>query len=417
MRRFVLISLMVALLVAVAAPTFAAKKVEVTFWHAMRGGHGEALQHIVDEFNASQDEIKVIAINQGGYGDLNKKVMGSVAAGRPPAISQVYEDWTTKLYNAGVLEAAEWYIGSVFTQEEIDDIILTFQENNMWDDTLLTLPFNKSTNLLFVNQDMVEKVPTTWEELLDQAKKATVDKNNDGTPEVYGFGIKPTVDTFNVFLRQAGGQYLNEDRTKAVFNSKAGVKALQFMYDMVKTEKVAMLSSSYLSGPIGEGNIAMYIGSSAGMPYVAKSIGDKFEWTAAPLPAGEVHAAPFMGTNLAVFKQHPDEVKKAAFEFIKFLINKENTTYWAVNTGYLPVRYTALDTEEWKAFVDGSPRNAAGTKQFEYGTFDPRPKGWYGIRTKIGDYIEKAMLGKMGVEEALDAAAEEVNEILAKNNK
>ncbi|AZR72221.1 hypothetical protein BBF96_01700 [Anoxybacter fermentans] len=416
MKRFILLTLLVALVMGlVVLPAAAKDKITVTFWHAMSKGHAPYLEDIIKRFNESQDKIEVVPIYQGSYGDLNKKLMGSIAAGKPPVMAQVYEDWTTKLVDAGVLEAAEWYIGSVFTQEEIDDIILIFQKSNMWNDTLYTLPFNKSTNVLFVNLDMVPKVPTTWDELLEAAKAATKDEDGDGTPEVYGFGIRPTVDTFNIFLRQAGGTFLNEDGTKAVFNNEAGQKALQFLHDMVYKHKVAMVYTGYLSGPIGEGKIAMYQGSSAGIPYVAKAIGDKFKWTVAPLVMGEKAAAPFMGTNIAVFKSHPDEVKYAAMEFIKFLINTENTTYWAVNTGYLPVRYSALKTKEWKEYIAADSKNAAGPSQFDYGTFDPRPNGWSEIRKVISEYIQKALLNKMTVKEALDAAAEKVDKILARN--
>ena len=34
-------------------------KIEITFWHAMGGVNGEATQQMIDDFNASQDEIVV----------------------------------------------------------------------------------------------------------------------------------------------------------------------------------------------------------------------------------------------------------------------------------------------------------------------------------------------------------------------
>ncbi len=411
MKKFLLMALLVVMVVSMAMPAFAAEKITVTFWHAMSSGHGGFLQKLIDDFNASQDEIEVVGIYQGSYGDLSKKLLGAVASGEPPVVAQMYEDWTTKFVENDKIEAVQWYIGSVFTQEEIDDIIWSFQLSNSWDDTMYTMPFNKSTNLLYVNLDLVDKVPTTWDELVEQSKVATKDVDGDGVIDIYGFGIRPTVDTFNIFLRQAGGDFLDENG-KAIFNSQAGVDALQFLHDMVYKHKVAMIYQGYLNEPLGEGKLAMYQDSSAGMPYAAQAVGGKFAWTAAPLVAGVQAAAPFMGTNLAVFTDHSDEVKSAAMEFLKFMVNTENTAWWAIQSGYLPIRYSALETPEWEEFVAADSKNAAGPAQFDYGTFDPKPDGWSTIRDIIGDYVQQALLNEMSIQDALDAAAAEANKIL-----
>lgn len=414
MKRFVVMALIAMLALTLVALPVAAKTT-VTFWHAMSKGHSPFLEDIVKRFNASQSEIEVVLIYQGSYGDLSKKLLGAVGAKKPPTMAQVYEDWTTKFVAAGSLEPAQNYIGTVFTADEIADIIAGFRQSNTWDDILYTIPFNKSTNILYFNKDVVAKAPTTWDELLDAAKKATKDSNGDGTPEIYGFGIRPTIDQFNIFLRQAGGTYLNEDWTKAAFNGPEGVAALQFMYDMVATHKVAMLTTSYLNEPFGEGKLAMYQDTSAGIIYAAGTVGDKFNWSTAPLVKGKIAAAPTMGTNVAVFAQVPAAEKQAAFEFIKFLVNTENTVYWAMNSGYLPVRYSALKTLDWRAYVLLDAKNMAAPKQLDYAVSDPTPDGWSECRTIIDNAVKEAMLGKASAKDALDKAAKEVDKVLAKN--
>ncbi len=67
-------------------------------------------------------------------------------------------------------------------------------------------------------------------------------------------------------------------------------------------------------------------------------------------------AAVIQGTNVSVFSGGvTDEQKLAAWEYIKFLINKDNTAYWAMKTGYLPVRTSANDSPEYKDFVAKKP--------------------------------------------------------------
>ncbi|MCK4259210.1 MAG: ABC transporter substrate-binding protein [Halanaerobiales bacterium] len=415
MKRFVFIALVAVMVMGlVVIPAAAKDKITVTFWHAMSKGHSPFLEELTKRFNESQDEIEVQLIYQGKYGDLQKKILGSVAAGKPPVMAQAYENWLTKLINANTVEAVQWYIGSVFTQEEIDDVIWGFQKSSTWNDIMYTMPFNKSITVLYANTDMVPVLPTNWEELIETATAATKDVNGDGVIDVYGFGIRPNVDTFGIFLRQAGGTFLNEDETKAVFNDEAGQKALQFLHDMVYKYKCGVINSGYLNGPLGEEKLAMYMDTSAGIPYTVKAVGDKFNWTTAPVTRDEQYAATFAGTNIAVFSKHSAEVKLAAMKYLKFITSTESTTYWAVNSGYLPVRYSAQETKEWKEYLAGNPFAAAGAKELELnmGVFDPKPDAWSQARNIIGDYIEIALLNKMTIKDALDKAVAEINALL-----
>ncbi len=45
----------------------ASKPVEITFWHSMNRGLGDALQKLTDQFNSSQSDVKVTLVNQIDY--------------------------------------------------------------------------------------------------------------------------------------------------------------------------------------------------------------------------------------------------------------------------------------------------------------------------------------------------------------
>src|ERR1043165_8461853 len=51
----------------------------ITWWHAMSGVNGDALNKIVAGFNSSQSKIKVEAIFQGTYDDLLAKLNTAIA--------------------------------------------------------------------------------------------------------------------------------------------------------------------------------------------------------------------------------------------------------------------------------------------------------------------------------------------------
>jgi len=58
----------------------AAERIKIQFWNAMSGELGKTVQHVVDEFNASQTQYEVVSVNKGSYPDT---MMSAVAASAP----------------------------------------------------------------------------------------------------------------------------------------------------------------------------------------------------------------------------------------------------------------------------------------------------------------------------------------------
>lgn len=390
--------------------------VEIEYWHAMSGGHEEALTKITEDFNNSQEHITVKLVNQGGYGDLSQKVMASAKAKTLPVMAQAYEDWITEYLQNNLVTDLTPYINDEkygWSEEELNDIVTVFREANNWDGKYYGMPFNKSTRILFYNTKMFEEAglqpPTTWEELRAAAEKLTT----NGT---IGMGIENAIGLeFGTWVKQAGSDIIVEETGEANVNTPEAKEALTFIHGMIK-DGVARLAGEdkYMSGPFGRGDVAMYIGSSAGIPFVASAAEGNIEWSATVLPAGEEAATPFAGTNVTVFNSATDEEKLAAWEYIKFLINTENTAYWAEKTGYLPVRYSALESDSWKAFTAENPVYGVGEQQFEAGYYDPRIVGAYGVKNAIAKEVDAVLLGQKTVDEGLEAAQKAAEAEIAK---
>ena len=91
--------------------------------------------------------------------------------------------------------------------------------------------------------------------------------------------------------------------------------------------------------------IAYYIGSNAGEAFVKQSVNNKFEIGVAPYPAKEVMQ---QGTDLFIFNSATPEQKTAAYELLKFLTTTENQITWGNETGYIPVRTSAINSDKYK---------------------------------------------------------------------
>ena len=102
----------------------------------MNGGQADALNSIIEDFNATNDKgITVNAISQGSIADLNKKVISATQSNSLPAIINVYPDLATGLIEDNKLVDLALFINdeNVGMADEMDDFVDTFiEETSQW---------------------------------------------------------------------------------------------------------------------------------------------------------------------------------------------------------------------------------------------------------------------------------------------
>ncbi len=408
---------------ATSIPDSLEEPVEIEFWHAMTGGLEETLKTITDKFNQSQENIEVTLVSQGSYGDLSQKLMASAKAGDAPVMTQAYEDWMTQYIDNDLIADLTPYIEHEkhgWSEDELNDIVEVFRKANTWEDKMYGVPFNKSTEVLYYNEDMLAdndlEVPTTWEEYKQAAEKLTTEK--DGT-SIVGLGFENSIGlSFPTYVRQTGGKTIDAEENKVTFDTPEAKTALEFLNGMFAEGHARLAGEDgYMSGPFGRGDVAMYVGSSAGISFVGAEAESKINWSVAPLPKGKEAATAFQGTNLTMFNSASEEEKLAAWEYMKFLTSKEQTVYWAKSTGYVPVRDSALNTDEWKQYIQENPEFGVAASQFDAGYYDPNIKGKSGIQEVLDKEIQAVLLQEKTVEDGLKDIQKDAQNAVDKANK
>ncbi|MFT8871871.1 MAG: ABC transporter substrate-binding protein [Sporolactobacillus sp.] len=405
-------------------PDKLSKPVTITFWHAMNGGQEKALQQLVTEFEQQHKNITVKLVNQGAYNDLSTKLTAAAKAHTLPVMAQAYENWMSGYIKNNLIDDLTTYENSSkygWSASDKKDIVKVFLDSNTFNGKLYGVPFNKSTEVLFYNTDYLKQhdlaVPKTWSELKNVAEQTTGTVNGK---KVVGLGFENSIGfDFPSWVRQAGGQYANEKANKLLFNSKQGKAALNFLDSMMKEGSARLAGEdNYMSGPFSNGNVAMYIGSSAGMSFVQSGAKGKVNWATAPLPKDKVAATPFQGTNLVMFSSATADQKLAAWELMKFLSDNKQTMEWAKATGYVPVRLSVLSDPQWKSFVKANPTYAAAEKQFGSGFFELRSPGTDQVSNVLTQEMQAVFLGKETVDQALQNATTKGQQVLeqAKSN-
>ncbi|MGG7058867.1 extracellular solute-binding protein [Clostridium tertium] len=316
--------------------------VEITFWHAMNGDLEKSLQKLTDEFMEQNPNITVTLQNQSSYKDLQQKITATVASPKDlPTLTQAYPDWMFNPINDGLVTDLTPYIeNETLKFDNYDDILASFREAAKIDGKIYGMPFNKSTEVLWYNKTLFNELgltpPSNYDELVEVSKKIYEAK---GIP---GAGFDSLNTYYTTFLKTEGKTF---DSSFDV-TSEESAKAVNYYLEGVKEGYFRIAGTdNYLSGPFGNETIGMYIGSNAGENYVKQGVGDKFEVGVAPYPT---NASLQQGTDLYVFSSATAEQKTAAYEFLKFITSTEKQIQWASETGYMPVRQSAIDSEEYK---------------------------------------------------------------------
>lgn len=317
------------------------KPVEITFWHAMLGDQQTELQQLTDDFMKQNGNIKVTLQNQSTYPDLQQKLTATMASPKNlPTITQAYPGWLLDAINENKVMDLNPYIQNPDLKfDNINDVLPSLLSDAQFDGKLYGMPFNKSTEVLWYNKSLLDelnlKVPTTYDELA-QTAKAIYDKK--GIP---GAGFDSLSGFYTTYLQSEGKDL---DGNLDVTGPES-VKAAQYYLDGIKGGYFRTAGTdNFLSGPFSNEKVGMYIGSTAGEAFIKKGVGDKFEVGAARYPTTTSIS---QGMDLYVFNSATPEQKTAAYLYIKYLTSKESQINWAIKSGYLPIRESAINSTEY----------------------------------------------------------------------
>jgi multiple sugar transport system substrate-binding protein len=380
----------------------------------MGGPLGRSLEGLVREYNATGSG-PVENVSMGQYEALSQKIMAAVAAGGPPDLAQCYEAWTANLVQNRSVVPFDGFLESPQGRALREDLVPVFAEASTQDGALWSFPFNKSVRCLYYNRDHFreagldpDRPPRTWEEYREYARRLTVDSDGDGAPDRWGFASQITASMFENLLAQNGGSLLADDETRVAFDSQEGIEALEFMADLLVRDGTSLVSSGFeYQNEFLAGKVAMIEGSSVTLAFLEGKY--TFPLGIAPLPAGKEDTQLVAGTDVVIFATTAERQRRA-FEFVRWFTDTAQTARWAAETGYLPVRRSAMDHPALRERLDAHPGLREAYAQVDRATAQPKAKGWFAGRTILErEAIEPVLRGTMRPAEALRQAAAKAN--------
>ena len=280
-------------------------------------------------------EVSVVE-DQGEYQTM---IQAAQSDNGPDIILGIANDNLGTFEKAGV--TAEVPSGMVSADKYTSDAVV---ESVTIDGKIIAVPFAQETTAMFYNKDLVKEVPTTMEELVEQAKEV-------------GFEYDINNFYFSYAFLAANGGYVYKDNNGTLDTSDIGlgnegaIKGLQFISDLVNKDKLmaADITSDIAKADFSAGKTGFYFSGPWDVS-TAKKAGINFGVIPMPTLNGNTTST-FLGVQAGIVNENSKN-KDLAWELMEEFVDKGQDIVYK-NGSRIPVdkNYT-VDDEYTKVFME-----------------------------------------------------------------
>ena len=394
---------------------------EITEISFMMWGAPEELavwQAVVDDFHAANPDINV-KVDVSDWDSYWTKLNTLIAGGTPPDVfamdAPLFLDWQSRgalLNLQPYIDANPGFLDGFYPQT------LTAYETP---DGYYGLPRDFQSIVLFYNKDMFDAAqlayPTadwTYDDLKNTAIALTLDTNDDGKIDQYGFWT----DTWDMelFWSEAiwawGGEIISADHTKTLIGEGPARDAWAYIDSLYKAGVMPTPSTAGEYGAdLFQSKMAAMttIGHWAVPGYVQSGI--NFDVAPMPVgPAGQVTSVNSAGFVISKDTKNPE----ASFKFIQFALSEAGQKRLTELGFAIPVLKSVAESDTFLK-QEGNLNQQVFLDSIAFARTKPVFKGyeeWAGV---VGDGLMPVWDGEAELGPTLDAVVKSADEILAQN--
>lgn len=232
----------------------------ITFTMQKYGSDASAQSKVLKEMTTAFKEKTGITVNYSivDWGQAQTKLTLACTGGEAPDVADIF--YTPSMVKIGNGQYGPADITNVYEELGGDDAYFeSVLDEVKIDDKVYGIPWRMDVRCMIYNSAHFEEagiteVPTTFDELIEAAKKLT---KTDSNGNITRSGLVLSVNTGRVdqgwatLLAGYGGRIMNEDYTEFTFQNDVGKQATQFMVDLIDKYKVCtpnVLDPSFDSG-------------------------------------------------------------------------------------------------------------------------------------------------------------------------
>lgn len=359
---------------------------EISFWakNDTNKTQTDIYEKAIRVFEALYPNIHVNVRMYSDYGKIYNDVITNISTGTPPNVCITYPDHiATYMTGTNVVVPLDELFdderyglgGSLikFDGPSKNEIKAEFLKECRLGDHYYAVPYVRSTEALYMNRDMIEKlgyeIPNdiTWDFVWEVSEKAMA-KDSDGVFAVNGqkvlipFIYKSTDNMMIQMLKQLGAGYCTPEGEVLLFNEETKEILRQVAKHAGDRSFSTFKISSYPGNFLNAGQCIFAIDSTAGATWMGAKATHAdipedqfvdFEILVRPIPQYDP-AHPQMisqGPSLCIFnREDPGEVL-ASWLFTQFMLTNEVQIAYSSTEGYLPVTDKALNSPEYLDYL------------------------------------------------------------------
>ena len=418
--------MLVALVACAPAATPTPSTVTLTFYYpvAVPGPITQIIDGYIAKFQAANPNIKVNAVLSGGYGDTLTKIQTTLkGGGTPPDVAVLLSTDLYSLVDSDAVMPLDDLVKTAGGDTYLADFYPAFLANARYQNHIWSLPFQRSTVVWFYNKDLFKaagldpnKPPTNYQELVSAAQKLT---KKDASGKVTTWGFEVSSDgipywSFQPFAIGGGANVVGTAANKVTFDSPVVAQALQDVVDLQGKQQVmppGILLWANLPNDFVNGQAAIIMHSSGSLANILKQA--KFD-VGVTVPVGEKgFGTTTGGGNMYILKGIPAANQAAAWKFIQFMTAADIQADWSINTGYIPGRKSAMDSQAMKDYIAKTPQATVAANGLQYANAELAAHNNAQIQKALGDAVQAAITGKSSPADALKAAQQQADQILS----
>ncbi len=360
--------------------------VEIVFWAKNDTNRNQVAvyQQAIDEFQALYPNVTVNMRLYTDYGRIYNDVITNISTDTTPNVCITYPDHiATYLTGANTVMAlddlmADARFGLGGSEVRFDapteaEIVPEFLQECVIGEHTYAMPYMRSTEALYVNEDYVKKlgykIPEvmTWDFIWEVSEKA-MEQDADGLFKVNGqkvmipFIYKSTDNMMISMLKQLDAPYSSDSGEILIFNDTTK-KLLEEIYAHGKSRAFSTFAiSSYPGNFLNAGQCifaidstagATWMGSDAPMLDIHKEQVVQFHTRVMSIPQFDPEHPKMIsqGPSICVFSKRNEQEVLASWLFVQYLLTNQIQMGYAETEGYLPVTLKAQKSAEYQDYL------------------------------------------------------------------
>jgi ABC-type glycerol-3-phosphate transport system substrate-binding protein len=280
----------------------------------------------------------------------------------------------------------------------------------------------KSIEVVYYNKDWLDELglsePKTPGEFAEAACAATNStfSGSVGDAASLGYEIDTDASNFAAWVFAHGGDVFDYNAGQYILNGSAAVSAMEFIQGMANKGCAQVTRDKYADQQyLGLGTNLFALGSTSGITYFQNAIEDGYNgnWEISAVP--HTTSEPVMnlyGGGLIMGNTGNADRMVAAYQWMKYISDTENSAVWSTESGYGFVRNSSADHPLIVAKRNDLPQYDRSLGLIQYGKGEPSVPAYYSVRGEI-EKAYAAIINGDDIMSTLNSLNDEANAILA----